>query len=178
MPFRRLACSVAALACLGLTALRSGAAPAHSLPENLATEAAAKGETASATESLTGMLTLALAQDPTLALIRDAGHWNHNQIASAVEARLNLTRAGVGTLREVTGDLANEARERVSAALTAIDDAQTRLQFEIRSARNVDEAGWTAARDALGAAFILYARTVLTAATTADAALTQAPAGS
>lgn len=149
----------------------------HTLPESLATEAAARGETAPATASLEGMVSLALAERETLARINDAGHWNRAQVASAVEARLNLTRAGLSQVRGSVADLPPEARQKVGSAMAAVDDAEENLQAAIRDARGAEENEWTAARDALSSTFTRYASAVMTAATTADAALAQAPTG-
>lgn len=177
-PTRLFAIALSAAFGLSLVTTTQAASTAkHTLPESLATEAAARGETASATASLEGMVSLALAERETLAQVNDAGHWNRAQIASGVESRLNLTRAGLSQVRGSVADLPPEAREKVGSAMAAVDDAEEDLQAAIRDARGAEENEWTPARDELSATFTRYASAVMTAATTADAVLTQAPTG-
>jgi len=148
--------------------------PTPPLNESLATEAAAKGETDAARASLEGALGLALAQPQTLAQIRDAGHWHRAQISTAVETRLNRTRAALADLRTAVADLPDDARGRVQVALSQVDTAETELQAAIRAARSAEEPAWTSRRDRLSTAYEVYATTVLAAAATADSALAQA----
>lgn len=165
------------VAAVGLAATafaQSADNPTPPLNESLATEAAAKGEADDARASLEGALELALAQPQTLAQIRDAGHWHRAQISTAVETRMNRTRAALADLRTAIADLPDDARGRMQVALSQVDTAETELQAAIRAARSAEEPAWTARRDRLSTGYEVYATTVLAAASAADSALAQA----
>lgn len=176
-PTRWIALLPAATVGLTVTVLAQSADnPTPPLNESLATEAAAKGEADEARASLEGALELALAQPQTLAQIRDAGHWHRAQIGTAVETRMNRTRATLADLRTVIADLPDDARGRVQVALSQVDTAETELQAAIRAVRSAEEPAWTARRDRLSTGYEVYATAVLAAAAAADSALVQAAA--
>ena len=172
---RRLAVFLASLALSFPAVAQTAGAPPQPLPEGLATEAAAQGKSDAESESFEGLLTLALAERPTLAQLRDAGFWNREQTAAAVESRLNLTRAGLSQARAKIADQEPEVRERIAEALATVDSAEAELQSAVRGARGTEETAWTAARERLSAAFSHYAGSVMAVATAIDAALTQTP---
>lgn len=172
---RRLAILAASLLLTFPAVAQTAGAPPQPLPEGLATEAAAQGKSDAESESFEGLLTLALAEQQTLAQLRDAGHWNRAQMAAAVESRLNLTRAGLSQARAKIIDQEPEVRERIAESLAAVDVNEAELQSSVRGARGAEETTWTAARERLAQAFGDYAESVMAVATAIDAALTQTP---